>query len=304
MGVKIIKVLMAVIAFLCVAVLTGLIVTGAVIGWGPFAFIKYNKKPICLAEEKQEYTAEDIWLKNGKKNIFGTLYEAESDNKNQPIAILSHGYNGNSVYNKFIAESLASSGISVYAFDFCGGGTKSKSDGETDDMSVITETGDLNAVIEQVKNWDWVDKENIFLIGESQGGCVSALVAAKRDDINSLVLYYPAFCIVEDANKKFRCADDIPNTSRAFMGMAIGKKYYEDILGMDIYGEIAGFKNPVLIMHGTADNVVDYSYSEKANRVYENSELVTFEKAGHGFNSEDSEKAVKYAYDFISENIK
>lgn len=34
-------------------------------------------------------------------------------------------------------------------------------------MSVITETGDLNAVIEQVKNWDWVDKENIFLIGES-----------------------------------------------------------------------------------------------------------------------------------------
>ena len=304
MGVKIIKVLMAAIAFLCVAVLTGLIVTGAVIGWGPFAFIKYNKKPICLAEEKQEYTAEDIWLKNGKKNIFGTLYKAESDNKNQPIAILSHGYNGNSVYNKFIAESLASSGISVYAFDFCGGGTKSKSDGETNDMSVITETGDLNAVIEQVKNWDWVDKENIFLIGESQGGCVSALVAAKRDDINSLVLYYPAFCIVEDANKKFRCADDIPNTSRAFMGMAIGKKYYEDILGMDIYGEIAGFKNPVLIMHGTADNVVDYSYSEKANRVYENSELVTFEKAGHGFNSEDSEKAVKYAYDFISENIK
>ena len=86
--------------------------------------------------------------------------------------------------------------------------------------------------------------------------------------------------------------------------MAIGKKYYEDILGMDIYGEIAGFKNPVLIMHGTADNVVDYSYSEKANRVYENSELVAFEKAGHGFNSADSEKAVKYAYDFISENIK
>lgn len=167
MGVKIIKGLIAVIAFLCIAVLTGLIVTGTVIGWGPFAFIKYNKKPICLAEEKQKYTAEDIWLKNGKKNIFGTLYKAESGNKNQPIAILSHGYNGNSVYNKFIAESLASSGISVYVFDFCGGGTKSKSDGETNDMSVITETGDLNAVIEQVKNWDWVDKENIFLIGES-----------------------------------------------------------------------------------------------------------------------------------------
>lgn len=147
-----VKIIIAVAAALFAACLLGLIITGAVIGWGPFAFIKYNKKPICLAEEKQKYTAEDIWLKNGKKNIFGTLYKAGSGNKNQPIAILSHGYNGNSVYNKFIAKSLASSGISVYAFDFCGGGTKSKSDGETNDMSVITETGDLNAVIEQIKN--------------------------------------------------------------------------------------------------------------------------------------------------------
>ena len=112
---KCVKIIIAVVAALLVACLLGLIITGAQIGWGPFAFIKYNKKPICLAEEKQKYAAEDIWLKNGKKNIFGTLYKAESGNKNQPIAILSHGYNGNSVYNKFIAESLASSGISVYA---------------------------------------------------------------------------------------------------------------------------------------------------------------------------------------------
>lgn len=304
MGGKIVKVLIVIIVFLTVAVLIGLVATGAAIGWGPFVFIKYNKKPICLAEEKKEYTVEDIWLKNGAENIFGTLYKAESDDENQPIAILSHGYNGSSIYNKFIAKSLASSRISVYVFDFCGGGTKSKSDGESKDMSVITEKGDLNAVIEQVKNWDWVDKNNIFLIGESQGGCVSALAAAERDDINGIVLYYPAFCIVEDANKKFHCADDIPNSGRTFMGMTIGKKYYEDILGIDIYEEIARFKNPVLIMHGTADKTVDYSYSEKANRVYENSKLVTFENAGHGFNSEDSEKAVKYAYDFVNRNIK
>lgn len=112
---KCVKIIIAVAAALLAACLLGLIITGAQIGWGPFAFIKYNKKPICLAEEKQKYTAEDIWLKNGRKNIFGTLYKAGSGNKNQPIAILSHGYNGNSVYNKFIAESLASSGISVYA---------------------------------------------------------------------------------------------------------------------------------------------------------------------------------------------
>lgn len=121
MGGKIVKVLIVIIVFLAVAVLIGLVATGAAIGWGPFAFIKYNKKPICLAEEKKEYTVEDIWLKNGAENIFGTLYKAESDDENQPIAILSHSYNGSSIYNKFIAKSLASSRISVYAFDFCDG---------------------------------------------------------------------------------------------------------------------------------------------------------------------------------------
>jgi len=59
MGGKIVKVLIVIIVFLAVAVLIGLVATGAAIGWGPFAFIKY-KKPICLAEEKKEYTVEDI----------------------------------------------------------------------------------------------------------------------------------------------------------------------------------------------------------------------------------------------------
>lgn len=57
-------------------------------------------------------------------------------------------------------------------------------------------------------------------------------------------------------------------------------------------------------MHGTADSTIDYSCSEKANQVYSNSKLIKFENAGHGFNSKDSEKAVKYAYDFINENLK
>lgn len=298
------KIIISIISFLMIACLIGLVVTGAKVGWGPFAFIKYNKEPTLLSTTEYKYSTEETWLKNGEKSIYGTLYKADTQSEKQPIAILSHGYNGSSEYNKYIAESLAMSGISVYAYDFCGGGTKCKSDGEPVDMSIITEKSDLNAVIDQVKAWDWVDNDNIFLIGESQGGCVSALTAAERTDINSIVLYFPAFSIIEGANQQFKSADDIPDTSKAFMGMTIGKKYYEDILGIDIYKEISKFENPVLLMHGTADKTVDCSYSEKANQVYKNSELIKFENAGHGFNSKDSEKAIKYAYDFINKNLK
>lgn len=298
------KIIIGVISFLMIACLIGLVVTGAKIGWGPFAFIKYNKKPTLLSTTEYKYSTEEMWLKNGENSIYGTIYKSDTQSKKRAIAILSHGYNGNSEYNKYIAKSLAMSGISVYAYDFCGGGTKSKSDGKPIDMSVITEKDDLNAVIDQIKAWDWVDEKNIFLIGESQGGCVSALTAAERTDINSIILYFPAFNIIENANKQFESAKDIPDTSKAFMGMTIGKKYYEDILGTDVYEEISKFKNPVLLMHGTADRTVDFNYSEKAERVYQNSKLIKFEKAGHGFNSKDSEKAVKYAYDFINKNLK
>ena len=49
-----------------------------------------------------------------------------------------------------------------------------KSDGKTTEMSVLTETKDLEAVIEYVRNLSYTDSEKILLMGCSQGGFVSA----------------------------------------------------------------------------------------------------------------------------------
>lgn len=60
----------------------------------------------------------------------------------------------------------------------------------------MTEVADLNAVVDMIKTLDFVDTDNIFLLGRSQGGFVSALTAAQReDDIQGMVLFYPAFVI-------------------------------------------------------------------------------------------------------------
>ena len=279
--------------------LIGLVVTGSNVGWGPFAFLKYNKKPILLSDVEFQYTIEELWIEN---KIYGKLYKVNETKR--PIVILSHGYNGSNEYNKFIAKSLAKSGINVYAFDFRGGGTKSKSDGSPLNMSLMSEKDDLNNVIDCVEQLDFVDTNNIFLLGESQGGCVSALVAALKNDIKGLILYFPAFCIPEDANKRFENISNIPETDKPFNGLTIGKKYYEDILNLDIYKEIARYKGPVLLLHGTNDHTVAYSYSVKANEVYKDSRLIKFENDGHGFNSKNSEKALAYAYEFIREHLR
>ena len=66
-------------------------------------------------------------------------------------------------------------GYVAFTFDFCGGYAMcGKSDGKTTEMSVLTETKDLKAVIEYVRNLSYTDSEKILLMGCSQGGFVSA----------------------------------------------------------------------------------------------------------------------------------
>lgn len=46
-------------------------------------------------------------------------------------------------------------------------------------MSVFTEVDDLDAVVNILKNQNFVDKNNIFLLGQSQGGVVSTIEGAN-----------------------------------------------------------------------------------------------------------------------------
>lgn len=73
------------------------------------------------------------------------------------------------------------------------------------EMTVLTEKEDLSTVLDYVKNQPFVDSNHIFLMGCSQGGFVSALLAAEREnEIEKLILNYPALCICDDCRKGYR----------------------------------------------------------------------------------------------------
>lgn len=75
-------------------------------------------------------------------------------------------------------------------------------------MSLFTEQEDLDVVIKMIQKLDYVDSSNLFLLGTSQGGAVSALAGAKHpDEIKGMVLLYSAFVMVDNANELFRSAD-------------------------------------------------------------------------------------------------
>ena len=97
------------------------------------------------------------------KEIYGVSYVPNIDKK-YPIVIFSHGFNGTNRDFSMYGQYLAERGIGSYSFDFCGGSVYSKSSLKTTEMTIFSEKEDLSAVIDAVKTWEKVDKENVFLV--------------------------------------------------------------------------------------------------------------------------------------------
>lgn len=252
--------------------------------------------------ENEVYVEYEIICSYDGKDIYGIACVPIDTDEEIPTVIFSHGFRGNVKNTEDYAQALAGKGIASYRFEFYGGSTESKSGGEMTEMSIFTEKSDLIAVLDMVQNLDFVDKDNIYLFGESQGGAVSAITANEhKKDIKGLILLYPAFVIPDDAREMFASVEDIPETVN-FMGVDLGKIYYEDLLDYDIYENMDEYKKDVLIFHGDKDAIVDISYSEKAVEVYDSAELVVIEGAGHGnFTGEMKQKVVDMTYEYIME---
>lgn len=241
---------------------------------------------------KFEYETKELYAKRDENQIYGLIYVPKNTGEKMPAVIFSHGFGGNYQVGTQYAEALAGKGYVVYCFDFCGGSPGSRSDGSTLEMSIFTEQADLEAVIHMMQEQPFVDEENIFLMGTSQGGVVSAITAAEhKEEIRGMILLYPAFCLVDQTKERFESVEDIPDTYFS-LWMTIGRTYAEKLLDYDIYDAISAYDKDVLLIHGDADSIVPLSYSERAVEVYDSARLEVLSGAGHGFSGEDAKQAI------------
>lgn len=242
--------------------------------------------------------------KRDNLTIRGTEYRPSGENL--PVAIVCHGFMAFQDTVRHYAKELARMGYAAYCFDFCGGSViKGKSDGETTDMSVLTEVKDLEAVIDYVQSLSYTGNR-LLLMGCSQGGFVSALVAARHPKkVDKLVLFYPALCIPDDARagKMMYAKFDPQNIPERFTcgPMKLGRYYPADVIDMDPFREIQSFDGPVLIVHGTKDKIVDPDYSRRAAEGYANAQLHRIEGGAHGFSGKQDVEAIGYLRDFASQ---
>ena len=227
---------------------------------------------MIVSSKKKDYQKSLFSCQRDGLTLRGTEYRPEGEHL--PIAIVCHGFMANQKTVQHYAKMLARLGYAAYCFDFSGGCVMmGKSDGKTTDMSVLTECKDLKAVVDYAKGLPYTNAEDVTLMGCSQGGFVSALVASDlKQQVKKLVLFYPALCIPDDARagKMMFAKFDPKNLPEVIKcgPMKLGKCYAADVMDMDPFAEIKGYTGDVLIVHGTADKIVHTSYAKRAYEAY------------------------------------
>lgn len=265
-----------------------------------------EKAPLVIDESKSyEYVTREIWCENNGKKIYGVAYVPLTESK-VPLVITCHGLGTNHEAGTSYAERYAKKGIAAYCFDFCGG-TKSsdtnKSDGDSTEMSVMTESSDLEAVLDSAVTWDFVDSDRIFFQGGSMGGLVSAITGIRlQDRVKGLILLYPAFGMYNFVHYAYNSPEEINGTMEIVNDMVIGEAFFKDLWDYDAMEHISEFKKPVIIIQGSEDDIVRPPMSEQAAATYPDCEYKVIEGAGHGFGGEDLAKAANYALEFLYKN--
>ena len=251
------------------------------------------------------YTVENLVCKSAGKKIWGQVYRPKGVKGKVPLVIIGHGYN--SSYREAVpyAEALASHGVGACVFDFCGGSMTSKSEGSTLEMSVFTESADMQAIMDKARSsWNWVDKNKIVIMGCSQGGLVASITAAARaDDIHSLILIYPALTIAEAATTSHP-KEAIHSDKFNLMGLDISHVFYDKLIGYNVFDDVKKFRKPVVSIYGDRDPIAANNAIGRAKESFADFQTRVIPGGGHGFpNPDHLKKAVNYTLDFIGKNV-
>lgn len=256
----------------------------------------YDKSNI----DTSDIIKEELYSEGKDRKIYGYITAPKNYKETKsPTIIYAHGFGGLAERGDYYAQNLAKQGYIVYSFDFRGGNPNSRSGNDILAMSVFTEVDDLDVVVKNLQTQTFVDKNNIFFMGQSQGGVVSTIEGAKlKDEIKGLILIFPAFVLFDDARDIFKSVNEIPDVYN-HRGNNVGRVYFEKSLDYDVYNDMKEYEGKVLIIHGTNDKVAPISYSQRAIQTFREATLKEIPGAGHGFSGKNLENSQMYINEFL-----
>lgn len=223
-----------------------------------------------------------------------------------PLVILCHGFTANKNHPllKSLSNDLEARGIASIRFDFNGHGD---SDGDFQAMTVLNEIEDAQKVYEYASTLPNV--KSISIAGHSQGGVVASMVAGQLGSkkIKSVVLMAPAAVLRDDAlrgklmGKSYNAANppDYVEISTKHGKYKVGRNYILTAQVLPIYETAEKFTGAALMIHGTGDVVVPYTYSLSYKKIYKRGEIILLDGVDHSFHGNER-RVAKLAADFFA----
>ena len=194
--------------------------------------------------------------------------------------IVSHGYGGTQDEMLPVANALHKEGFNVFTYDLRGCGVSA---------GAVTlgglEQDDLRSVIDAIASRSEVDPERIGALGFSMGAATTILEAVEDPRVKAVVADSGWSDVRHWVRPRLR--DVVLRPTLHFSPLSL--KLVELRVGIrlgrlrpsDVIGQLA--PRPILIIHGTADEIVPPSDSElNAQAAGPDSELWVIEDAAHG----------------------
>jgi len=143
------------------------------------------------------YFTEDVEYDNADKSVhYGATFTRPNGSEKYPAVIIISGSGtqdrdgtifGHKIY-WVLADYLTKNGIAVLRVDDRGAG-KSTLGPDIKSATSLTFSYDVEASLNYLETRGDVDKKHLGLIGHSEGGMIAPMVAARRKDVNFIVMW-------------------------------------------------------------------------------------------------------------------
>lgn len=210
-----------------------------------------------------------ITFKNQGELLIGVVHRPDEDRDvraaARPGVVILHGFTGHKIgsHRMFVkmAERLASMGMVALRFDFRGSGD---SEGNFEDMTFGGELSDALLALNYMLGHEGVDPKRLGVLGLSMGGALAACVTGRSGKVRSTALW----SAVADLNLFQYVAKDItdehgPIETYDLQGNLVGRAFIDELGSYVPYEEVADGRTPVLVVHGTADELVPLSHAHQ-----------------------------------------
>jgi|WetSurMetagenome_2_1015567.scaffolds.fasta_scaffold03444_10 uncharacterized protein len=252
---------------------------------------------------------EKIFIKNAKGFKLASIINRPDKNRKYPAIILLHGFTGykEEAHLQELAKTLAQNGFVAIRFDCSGSG---ESDGTLEkDYLMSNYLEDIECVYSYLRNYEFVDKNNIGIAGHSMGAMLSIIFASAHPEIKACVGISPLTTMIlgngikaalerwQELGWLYR---QLSNNGKH---IKIPFSFIQDAEKFNVLDFVGELHCPLAVVIGLADDVVDPDNSRKIfEAANERKEWIEIEKVGHDY--EKYPELIKIVNDKILDFIK